>query len=301
MSPRLGAALSGHWLALDAILRLARLADELGFEALFVDGDETALDARGRAPLYDGPALGQAALHATERVRVGAIRLPGFAHPVLLARNLATQQQLSGGRALAFFGIGSGRHLARLGLAHLAPADRIGWLDETLAALRALLAGHEVSADGPHVRLDRVRSAPADPPPPLIVAAAGPRALRLAARRADILDANVPPLRECVEPLREQLGRSMETWIWVFARPDASAADALAAYRKLCPWFAGYPPQRLERAVLCGDPAHWSSRLAELRSELAIDLPVVDLSGLDEAAARRALEALAPAKRPGMS
>ena len=53
MSPRLGAALSGHWLALDAILRLARLADGLGFEALFVDGDETALDARARAPLAD--------------------------------------------------------------------------------------------------------------------------------------------------------------------------------------------------------------------------------------------------------
>jgi alkanesulfonate monooxygenase SsuD/methylene tetrahydromethanopterin reductase-like flavin-dependent oxidoreductase (luciferase family) len=300
MSPRLGAALSGHWLPLDAILRLAVLADEIGLEALFVDGDETVLDARGRAPLYDGAALSQAALHATRRLRVGAIHLPGFAHPVLLARNFATQQLASGGRALAFFGAGAGRKLARLGLA-LSPGERIDWLDETLAVLRSLFAGEEVSAAGRHVRLERVRSAAADPPPPLIVAAAGPRALRLAARRADILDANVPPLPECVAPLRAQLGRSMETWIWVFARPDAAPGDALAAYRKLCPWFAGYPAERLERALLCGDPARWPSRLAELASELGVDLPIVDLSGLDEGQARRALLALAPAKRPQMS
>jgi len=301
LSARLGAALSGHWLELDAVLRLARLADELGFDALFVDGDETALDAGGRAPLYDGPGLVQAVLHTTQRLRAGAIRLPGFAHPVLIARNLATLQQASGGRALGFFGVGAGRHGARLGLPALSPGERIAWLDETLAAVRALLAGGEVSAAGRHLQLERAQSAAAVPAPPLIVAAAGPRAARLAARRADVLDANVPPVRECVEPLRDALGRPMETWIWVFARPDASATEALAAYRKLCPWFAGHPPERLERALLHGDPATWPARLAELRGELGIALPVVDLSGLDEAAARHALLALAPAKPPRMS
>lgn len=297
---RLGVALTGHWLPLEAIARLARCADECGYEVVILDGDTTLLPRRKDAPIYAPDVLQALALEATRRVRVGAIRLPGFAHPLLLARALATLQDASGGRALGFFGVGSDGYLPRLGLPALRASERIAWLDETLEVLRPLLAGEELTFRGRFVSLERARATPPRRPVPFVVAAAQPRALALVARHADVWDANVPPLPERVLPLREHLPRDLETWIWVFARPDAGLETASAAYRRFAPWFADADPSSLAGALLCGDPRGWDGRLAALRGALGIDLPILDLAGLDERTARRALEAAAPARRSGI-
>jgi alkanesulfonate monooxygenase SsuD/methylene tetrahydromethanopterin reductase-like flavin-dependent oxidoreductase (luciferase family) len=299
---RRGVALCGHWLSLASVCRLAAQAEARGFEVLFVDGDTGEVPARDDAPLYDPAVLQAAALAATARLQVGAIRLPEFyGSAALIARSLATLQAHSGGRALAFFGVGAGRHGSALGLRALGPAERIAALAETLEVLRPLLSGVRVTREGEHVRLRGARSTPCVPVPPLIVAAARPRALALVARHADVWDANLPPLRELLEPARAQLGRALPTWIWVFARPGASAPAAAAAYRRLCPWFGGLSAQQSERAVLGGDPLQWPARLGELAAELAVDLVVLDLIGLDEAAAARAIAAFPQALPPQMS
>lgn len=292
---RVGAALAGHWLSLDALRRIARAADELGIEALFVDGDDTRVASRPAAPLYETSALCMALLAASERVRIGAIRLPGFGSASAVARSLATQQIASGGRSIGFFGIGAGRHLASVGLPAWSAKERLAHLDELLDAVRALLAGGEVSRQGSHVRLEHATAPRFEPQPPIVVAAAGRRALELVERHADVWDANVPPLARYLEPARAQLKRSVATSIWVFARPDASLEQTYAAYRRLCPWFPELAPAERERALLWGDPAGWADRLAELRAELSVELPVLDLSGLDEAGALRALHGLRPA------
>lgn len=297
---RVGVALGGHWLSLAALRRIAHVADERGFDALFVDGDDTRVARRPDAPLYDPSALCAALLAAAARLRVGAIRLPGFASASAVARSLATQQIASGGRALGFFGVGAGRHPESVGLPAWSVRERIAHLDELLEAVRALLAGGEVSTHGRYVRLERATAARAEPPPPIIVAAAGRRALQLVERHADVWDANLPPLSRCIEEARAHLTRSLETSIWVFARPDASLEEAYAAYRRHCPWFPLLAPAERKAALLWGDPAHWGSRLAELCAELSVQLPVLDLSGLDEAGALRALTGLRPAAAPPM-
>ena len=86
----------------------------------------------------------------------------------------------------------------------------------------------------------------------------------------------------------------MPTWLWVFARPGASRDDALRDYRRHVPWFRELPDDPAADAILWGEPARCRDRLARMRSELDLALPIVDLAGLPEPDAARALEALAP-------
>jgi hypothetical protein len=99
-------------------------------------------------------------------------------------------------------------------------------------------------------------------PVPLAVSAASPRALAVVRRHADVWDANVPPLRARLAPLREALGRALPTWIWVFARPGATRDEALGDYRRHVPWFRDARPGRRR------DPASWRcrERLARIRT-----------------------------------
>ena len=293
---RLGVALTGHSLRLDEIRRLVRHADDLGYEVVLVDGDATLLPRRPDALVYDGTALLGAALASADRARVGSIRLPSFWQPVALARSLATLQELSSGRALGFFGVGAGRHDTRLGLPKLTPGQRVRRLDELLEAVRALLSGETVSLRGEFLALESVAITPPAEPVPVVVAAARPRALSVVERHADVWDANVPPLAEWLQPLREKLSRPIETWIWVFARPGAPLDEAAADFRRHSPWFRDLAEADVARSVVSGDDERCQERLSELRRTLEVDLLIVDLAGLDEPAARLALLALAPAK-----
>ena len=298
---RLGVALTGHWLALNQIQRLARRADELGYAVVLVDGDASLLPRRPGAPVYDSSVLVALTLAATSRTRVGSIRLPAFWNPLLLARSLVTLQEASAGRALGFFGAGAERHVGRLGLPVLSGRERAERLDETLDIVRRLLAGESVSHRSRYIELEQAFVQPPPQPVPLVVAAAGPRGLAVVERHADVWDANVPPLRERLEPLRARLSRQLETWIWVFARPGALLDAAAKDYQRHCPWFADVPEPALARALLWGEPVRCREHLSSLRKELEVDLVVLDLVGLDESAALSALEALAPANATNLS
>ncbi len=294
--PRLGVSLTGCRLELASIRRLAARADELGYPVILVDGDASLLPARPESPIYDATALLASALLATRRARVGSIRLPAFWNAVLLARSLSTLQELGSGRALAMLGVGSGRHEQNLDLPQREAGERVRHLEELLEALRALFSGQRVTRQGRYVRFCDVSITPPPEPVPLIVSAAGRRALEVVERHADVWDANVPPVPERFLPLREALGRQIETWIWVFARPGADLDSALGDYRRYSPWFSDLPRGLLADALLWGDAERCSERLAALRESLGIDAAILDLAGLDEPAAQRALEALAPAK-----
>jgi alkanesulfonate monooxygenase SsuD/methylene tetrahydromethanopterin reductase-like flavin-dependent oxidoreductase (luciferase family) len=291
----LGVAFTGHWLRLEAVLRLARRADELGYALVQVDGDAALAEANPSRPVYDATAQSAAAVLATTRARIGAIHFPLFWNALLLARSLSTLQELAHGRLVAVFGVGSKRASHRLGLPEPGGVERVDRLDELLDAVRALLAGEVVTRTGHYTQLERASATIASTPVPIAISASGARALEVVRRHADAWDANVPPLRERLLPLRERLGRSLPTWCWVFARPGASFEDAARAYRRHAPWFRGLDEGSVERAILYGEPRACRDKLALMRDELGLALPIVDLSGLDEAGAERALAALAPA------
>jgi probable F420-dependent oxidoreductase len=118
------------------------------------------------------------AAEATERSRVGTFVLnAAFWNPVLLAREVATTDQLTGGRLE--LGLGAGYVKAEFeaaGLPWESPGKRVDHLERTVAELSRLFADQ-----GQQPR-------PAKPSgPPLLIGGAGDRVLRLAAEHADIV------------------------------------------------------------------------------------------------------------------
>lgn len=140
------------------------------------------------APLV---ALAMAAA-ATTRLRVGTLVLSNdFRHPVLLAKELATLDALSGGRLE--IGIGAGWLRAEYdgaGWTFDRPGLRIERLAESLTILRGLLSGNTVTFEGAHYQVRGLQTFPLPtqrPMPPLLVGGGNPRMLRLAGREADMV------------------------------------------------------------------------------------------------------------------
>jgi len=170
----------------------ARRVEALGYASLVVpDGLRHSL-----APL---PALAAAAA-ATRSLRVGTYVLANdFRNPVLLAKEVATLDLLSGGRFE--LGVGAGRPAAAaenrmLGLAFDPGGVRVARLAEALAVLKPLLAGQRASASGAHYGVVEAEISPPPvqrPRPPILVAGSGRQLLALAAREADIVALGLPP------------------------------------------------------------------------------------------------------------
>jgi alkanesulfonate monooxygenase SsuD/methylene tetrahydromethanopterin reductase-like flavin-dependent oxidoreductase (luciferase family) len=291
------------------LLALAQRAEALGYRAIYIDGDVSMIPSLGDAPVLDGWTTTVALLARTQRIEVGSIRLVHHWNAARLAQAVATAEAIAPGRLRFLISIGAQRADRRFGLPLPPPAERIVWLEELLTALRALWCGETVSAAGRHVRLDevRIRPVPRGGRMPIEVAGRGPRLLQVVAAHADRWDVNLPPLRARVEAAARQLeeacrargrdpaeiGRSL----WVFARPGRStaAAEVRAEFRRWNPWFREVPDTALERAILGGPPEECRDRIESIRRELSVDLPVIDLAGLDRPACEDALEALAGA------
>ena len=174
-----GSASSGErWAA------LARRAESIGYDVLVMP------DHLGRQ-LSPFAAMAAAAA-ATTRLRVGCFVFANdYRHPLMLAREAATLDLLSGGRFE--MGLGAGwmsSDYRRLGMSYDPPAKRIDRLQEAIPLIKRLLSGESVTYTGEHYRLDKasVGVEPVQKPrPPLAIGGGGPRMLKLAAREAEIV------------------------------------------------------------------------------------------------------------------
>ena len=135
-------------------------------------------------------AIGQ----ATTSVRIGSAITPfQTRHPAVLASLASTLQSLTSGRFLLGLGRG-GSWLAGLGVVPTASTEMV---IDLAALLRRLWAGQTVTYHGPagHYPAMRLEGLPQVEPPPLLMAALGPRSLRLAGQHFDgvILPAFLTP------------------------------------------------------------------------------------------------------------
>lgn len=171
-----------------------RGAEELGFDHAWTYDHLSWRGLAGERWHATIPTLTAAAL-VTERIRLGTfVASPNYRHPVPFAKDIATLDQISGGRVI--LGIGSGgtgfdAHV--LGQPDYTPRERFDRFSEFTEALDVLLRFEDegsggISLAGDWYTADKARmvGAPAqDPRMPLLVAADGPRGLRLAARTGD--------------------------------------------------------------------------------------------------------------------
>ena len=164
------------------VVGAARAAEEAGFD-IFQVGDHVGAEPSALVCLA-------AAAVTTERIRLGTLVLNNdLHHPVQLAQEVATLDQLSSGRVEVGLGAGhSFTEYAAMGQPFDPPGTRKERLAESVEILRALLDGDRVSRRGAHYRLDEaVTLAPQQEHVPLLVGVNGRDALAHAVRHADIV------------------------------------------------------------------------------------------------------------------
>jgi alkanesulfonate monooxygenase SsuD/methylene tetrahydromethanopterin reductase-like flavin-dependent oxidoreductase (luciferase family) len=134
-------------------------------------------------------------LSRTKRIQVG----PGLVsaldrHPLVLARQAATCDQIAPGRTVIGLGRSSRSYIeGNLGLPYLPATERMA---EVLTVLRRLLSGQEVSFQGGLVSLGKAHLNPYPKAKiPLLLGASGERTLELSARLSDgaILNGGASP------------------------------------------------------------------------------------------------------------
>jgi probable F420-dependent oxidoreductase len=165
----------------------ARRIESLGYSTLYLPdhfGDQLS------------PIAGlMAAADATTRLRVGSLVFDNdYRHPVVLAKEAATLDLLSGGRL--DFGLGAGwlaSDYEQTGMSFDPPGTRIERMAEALAIIKGFFGGGSVSLAGKHYRISGVEASPLPvqkPHPPILLGGGGRRMLSLAAREADIVSIN---------------------------------------------------------------------------------------------------------------
>ncbi|MFB2582250.1 LLM class flavin-dependent oxidoreductase [Herbiconiux sp. P15] len=179
-------------------------AEELGFDHAWTYDHLSWRSLAGEPWGATVPTLTAAAL-VTERMRLGTfVASPNFRHPVPFAKELATLDDIAGGRVIAGLGSGgTGFDAFVLGQAELSPRERHDRFTEFVEALDALLRfedgterdepGAGTGADGFSfegswytAREARMVGTPAQAPRmPFVLAANGPKGLALVARIAD--------------------------------------------------------------------------------------------------------------------
>jgi probable F420-dependent oxidoreductase len=165
----------------------ARKLEDLGYSTLHLPdhfGDQLA-------PV---PAM-MAAAAATTELNVGCLVFDvDYKHPVVLAKEMATIDVLSGGRVE--FGLGAGwmtTDYEQAGITKDRDGVRIARLDEALTVIEGLWGDGPVTFEGEHYRITGLDGLPkpvTKPHPPILIGGGGPKVLGIAARHADIVGIN---------------------------------------------------------------------------------------------------------------
>ncbi|HZM80623.1 MAG TPA: LLM class F420-dependent oxidoreductase [Candidatus Limnocylindrales bacterium] len=286
IEPQLGASYNDQ-------LRIARHAEELGFEAFFRSDHFLSMGSRSGLP---GPTDSWATLAAiavqTSTIRLGTLLTSAtFRHPGLLAISVAQVDEMSGGRVE--LGLGAGWYEAEhsaYGIPFPSTRERFDRLQEQLAIVTGLWTtpvGERFSFHGKHYQLI---DSPALPKPqsqgfrgypPVIVGGKGPkRTPTLAATFADEFNAPFSSLADTdaafrrVEAACEARGRSQPP-VFSVAQTVACGHDEAEAKRR-ADAIGRQPP-------LFGTPDQVAEQIQRFAAIGAgrIFLQILDLSDLD--------------------
>lgn len=131
------------------------------------------------------PTLTAAAL-VTSTIRLGTfVTSPNYRHPVTFSRDLLALDDISNGRFICGIGAGGDLDAQLLAGPDLTPRQRMDRLVEFTELLDRLLREDHVTSEGEYFSANDARTLPGTvqkPRIPFVMAANGPRALRLAAR-----------------------------------------------------------------------------------------------------------------------
>jgi probable F420-dependent oxidoreductase len=204
---------------------LARLVEERPFYALFV-AEHTHIPVSRETPHPSGDVLPPQYTHThdpfvalsfaaavTERIKLGTgVCLLIERDPIVTAKEVASLDQLSGGRFL--FGIGAGWNREEMANHGTDPSRRFGLMRERVEAMKAIWTQDEAEYHGKQVDFDPIWAWPKplqQPHPPILLGGSGPKVLDRVLAYADEWTPNrfgtPEELQARIEELRERAGR----------------------------------------------------------------------------------------------
>jgi G6PDH family F420-dependent oxidoreductase len=190
----IGYKLSSEEQSPEELVANARRAEAHGFAfALISDHYHPWIDRQGQSP-FVWSVIGALAV-ATSRLRVGtAVTCPSFRmHPAIVAQAAATSAAMMPGRF--FLGVGAGENLNEHITAPGWPETEVrhARLVEAIEIIRLLFEGGLKSYHGTYFTVENARlyTRP-ETPPPIMIAAGGPRSAEIAGRLGDGLVSTSP-------------------------------------------------------------------------------------------------------------
>ncbi|MEU9413950.1 LLM class flavin-dependent oxidoreductase [Streptomyces sp. NPDC048272] len=274
-------------------------AEELGFHTAYTYDHLTWRTFRD-GPWYGAVPTLTAAACATERIRLGTlVTSPNFRHPVTLAKELMSLDDISGGRVTLGIGAGgNGFDATALGQEPWTPGERADRFAEFVPLLDRLLTEDAVTEGGTFYSAVEARNIPGcvqRPRLPFAVAATGPRGMKVVARHGQAwVTAGDPKVFEgtpeqSLEALRGQLGK-LEKACAEIARDSGSMEKVL---------LTGFTPERNTLLESVDAFVDFAGRHQELGfTELVVHAPIPNSDfAADQAVFERiATEALAQLK-----
>lgn len=259
----IGFALSSEENGGKELVRQAVMAEEAGFKyAGISDHFHPWLDSQGESPCV-WPVLGGIA-SSTDRIELGTmVTCPTVrTHPAVVAQAAATVAEMMPGRF--FLGLGSGENLNEhiTGVGWPRAGLRIEMLEEATQIIRRLWSGENVSYDGMYFTVSnaRIYSLP-DVLPPIYLAAAGPRAARLAGREGDGF-ISTSPKRELVDAFQSEGNRGPRLGQLAIS-VAASEEEAVERARRIWPTAALNGSFKQELPL----PAHFEEATSNVTKE----------------------------------
>jgi len=250
---------------------LARMVEDRGFESIWYP-EHTHIPASRETPYPAGGDLPReyartldpfvslaAAAAATSTIKLGTgICLVNQRDPIVLAKEVATLDQISGGRTI--FGIGAGWNREEMRNHGTDPRTRFRLLAERIAAMKAIWSEDEASFHGEFVDFDRIWSWPKplqQPHPPIFLGGNGPTVHDRVQAFADgwlpnLIGSDDATIAQ-IEQLRKRAGRDVPVTLYAGSSKPAR--------------LARYAEAGIDRVVLFvpqGDGAGVEGRLDEI-------------------------------------
>jgi alkanesulfonate monooxygenase SsuD/methylene tetrahydromethanopterin reductase-like flavin-dependent oxidoreductase (luciferase family) len=258
----------------------------------------------------------------TKKVRLGTICMASFPvrHPVLLAIQWASLDQISNGRSLLGVCIG-GAHEGELRAFGVKREERVGRLKEGIELLRLIWSDEEVVHRGKYYTLEgyNIVPKPVQKPPPIWIAVSpereqvGDKVVNQAMRRVGALADGYITMGvtaeefakrwRVIEQAASEIGKDLSNFECAIHGMVNINDDKQAAYAQAKDYFnhyygPNYPPENLIKVWLAHGPPKDCARLIQEWIDMGITTPVLRFTAKDQLAqVRRFIEEVLPLLR----